>query len=299
MLASAVFQPPKLDVSGVSVGQILVGTVLGEAEAGGYLLDVGAPVPANVHAFEVRLSPNSTRGRVPGQGFAKLAVGEVYEAAVTAKDGDALNVSMAQAQRSIAWRRVMQLVDEDVTYFATVLRLGNAGATVDVEGLAAFVPWSHWHLTDEQRASKELVGTTLHVKFLEADQKRGRLVASHRRVQVSQRLDELAPGQVVEGVITAVKQFGVVVRLAGMDSLDGLLHISQVSRTFISSMEGIFEVGERVRCIVIKVEPKDGSISLSTKMLEQSAGDMLNNRSALFDRLEASGLEPMAEAQTA
>eukprot|EP00308_Calcidiscus_leptoporus_P005505 CAMPEP_0119377480 /NCGR_PEP_ID=MMETSP1334-20130426/45149_1 /TAXON_ID=127549 /ORGANISM="Calcidiscus leptoporus, Strain RCC1130" /LENGTH=271 /DNA_ID=CAMNT_0007396421 /DNA_START=176 /DNA_END=991 /DNA_ORIENTATION=- len=268
----------------VSVGQIVVGTVLGMAEGGGYLLDVGAPAPASVHAYEVCLKPNSTRGRVPGQGFAKLAAGEVYEAAVTAIDGDSLNVSIAQAQRSISWRRVMQMIDEDVTYFATVLRIGSAGATVDIEGLAAFVPWSHWQLSETERASQDLCGHKLHVKFLEADQKRERLVASHRRVKVAQRADELAAGQVVDGVVTSVKPFGAVVRLDGIEGVDGLLHISQVSQVYVEKMESVFEVGEHVRCLVIKVDPKDGSISLSTKMLERRAGDVMNNRSAVFTR---------------
>jgi len=269
-------------MNGISVGQIVVGAVLGIAESGGYLLDVGAPTAASVHAYEVCLKPNSTRGRVPGQGYAKLAAGEVYEAAVTAMDGDKLNVSIAQAQRSISWRRVMQMIDEDVTYFATVLRMGSAGATVDIEGLAAFVPWSHWHLSEKQHTSQELLGSELRVKFLEADQKRDRLVVSHRRVQVAQRAEELTTGHIIDGVVTSVKPFGAVVRLDGTEGLDGLLHISQVSQIFVEQMESVFEVGEHVRCVVIKVDPKDGSISLSTKMLERRAGDVLHNRSAVF-----------------
>jgi len=137
------------------------------------------------------------------------------------------------------------------------------------------LPWSHWYQEPGAKTSA-LVGTTLPVKFLETDQKRNRIVVSHRRVLVQQRMAAYAPGQLVEGTVAAIKPFGVVVRLE--DGLDGLLHVSQVSQLFVRELGSLFSVGETLRCMVIKVNPKDGSIGLSTKLLEAEPGDFIKAR---------------------
>lgn len=216
----------------------------------------------------------------PGQGWRQLEPGDVYEAQIIGVSGDDINVSLACAQRSVAWRRVKQIDEEDVAYNATVLRVSEAGATVAVERLPAFVPWSHWHRpsgTPGELAS--LIGSELRVKFLEVDRQAGRLMASNRRVQLQERLAELSPGQVVSGTVKALKEYGAVVRLSD-DGLDGLLHISQISQAFVSNVSAILSVGDSVRCVVIKVDARDGSVSLSTKRLEQRPGDMLRNQTA-------------------
>lgn len=274
------YKPPRPDA--LNVGQIVICTVLGPAPARGYFVDIGSPQPALLPAAEVCLMPNAT-GR--GQGWRKLEPGEVYEGQIIAAEADAINVSLARAQRSVAWKRVQQLADEDVSLNATVLRLSDAGATVAIERLAGFVPWSHWHLPGgtpgvAPEEPEALIGTELAVKFLEVEQQTNRLVASNRRVQLQQKIAELAPGQVVSGRVTAIKEYGAVVRLEE-GGLDGLLHISQISQAYVRDVSAVFSVGDAVRCVVLKLDAVDGSVSLSTKRLEQRAGDMLrNNRTA-------------------
>jgi len=253
-------------------------TVLGPAPASGYFVDIGSAKPALLPAADVCLLPNVTKKGThskPGQGWRELEAGDVYEGQIIGVSGDDINVSLACAQRSVAWRRVKQIEDEDVAYNATVLRVSEAGATVSVERLPAFVPWSHWHRpgeTPEQLSS--LIGSEIRVKFLEVDRQSKRLMASNRRVQLQERLAELAPGQVVSGTVTAIKDYGAVVRLSD-DGLDGLLHISQISQGFVNNVSAILALGQEVRCVVIKVDARDGSVSLSTKRLEQRPGDML------------------------
>jgi len=199
-------------------------------------------------------------------------------------DGAGVTVSLAAVHRNLAWRRVVQLQTADVTYDATVLRVGKAGATLDVESLPAFLPWSHWHLPEnEQRVG--LVGSTLQVKMLEVDRPRNRLVVSHRRYQLQKRLEQLRPGQLIDGVVSSVRPYGAVVTIA--DGLDGLLHISQVSNVFVRELSTVLSAGEKIRCVVIKVEMADGSVNLSTKMLEERAGELLKDRAALFERANA------------
>ena len=109
------------------------------------------------------------------------------EALVVGIAGSQVNVSVARAQRALAWRRVESLHRADVSYNATVIALADAGATVEVERLPGFVPWSHWQLPEAAWADrKALLGSRLPVKFLEVDAGRNRMVVSHRRRAVPQ-----------------------------------------------------------------------------------------------------------------
>lgn len=271
----------------LKVGQIVHTTVLEEHFGGGYSVDIGTfgePRLARLPKSEVALLPNVTSQlrSGAGKGWRALTPGSIFEGQVIAISGDGLiNVSLARAQRGLAWRRVNQLATEDVTYLATVLRIGVSGAIVSVEELAAFLPWSHWSLAKHKRTN-ELEGTMLPVKFLEVDRRRDRLIVSHRRVCLDEWFAKLEPGQVVEGDVTALKEYGAKVALA--DGLDGLLHISQLSQVYVKNISDVISVGDSIKCVVIKLDAKDGSISLSTSMLETKPGDIVRDAKEVFAR---------------
>ena len=89
-------------------------------------------------------------------------------------------------------------------------------------------------------------------------------------------------GSVVEGTVRAVKDYGAVVRLDS--GIEGLLHVSQISQVFVRNVSECVSEGAALRCVVIKVDEDDGSISLSTKMLESKPGEMLRNATAVYER---------------
>lgn len=107
-------------------------------------------------------------------------------------------------------------------------------------------------------------------------------VLSRARHAVQQRLDELSPGRLVSGRVAKLVPFGAVVRLA--DGLEGLLHVSQVSRLYVQNVSEVLTRGEELTCVVLKVDLADGSLALSTKMLESRPGEMLDDRAALLAR---------------
>ena len=277
------YAPAKLEDP--SVGQIVPCKIMEANEQGGYRVDIGASSFALLPAQEVLLNANASVA--PGenaQGTSVLPVGGVFEGQVLSTEGGEVTVSLAAVHRNLAWRRVVQLQAADATYVGKVLRVGKAGVTLDVEQLPAFVPWSHWHLPQDEQCDG-LVGSELKVKMLEVDRPRNRLVVSHRRFQLQERLEVLRPGQLIDGTIASVRPYGAVVTIA--DGLDGLLHISQVSNVFVRDIAAVLDVGEKIRCVVIKVDPADGSVNLSTKMLEEKAGDVLKDREAVFARANA------------
>jgi ribosomal protein S1 len=169
------YQPARIDESQLSVGRLVECTIIGKVDpkgpkgkAAGYEVEIGASQRAFVPRTHVALRPNATSstGSVIGKGWAELPIGSVLEGQVLAMDGVKVNVSIARRQTTLAWQRVSQLADLDVTIDATVLRLSDAGAALDVEGLSAVLPWSHWGVAPEDR-SWRLHGTRLPVKFLE------------------------------------------------------------------------------------------------------------------------------------
>lgn len=178
------YRPPRLDDASLKIGQVVETVVLGrlapfegDRRFRGYVVDVGASQPALVPATHVRLNPNASIGPSGinrGQSWGELPVGAVLEAQILgvpdecdlAVNVSCVNVSFARVQRNLAWQRVTQLSDLDVTIGAKVLRMNENGATLDVEGLPAFLPWSHWSLPEEERTWK-LYGKMLPVKFLE------------------------------------------------------------------------------------------------------------------------------------
>merc|ERR1712007_419420 len=84
--------------------------------------------------------------------------------------------------------------------------------------------------------------------------------------------------------------------------MGGLLHVSQISNDRICSVDGIFQVGELIKCMVLAVDKEKGRLSLTTKKLEPSPGDMLRNRELVMDKAEDMALmfrERVAAAEAA
>jgi small subunit ribosomal protein S1 len=293
------WKPPELQDAKLTAGQIVECVVLGKVEAQGqkrsvgYAVDIGMERPALVPRSQVALQPNRTLSRTQAgrTGWAELPVGTVVRGQISRVSPSGVNVSLARVQRDLAWERVTQLASEDFSLSAPVLHLNEAGATLDVEGLPAFLPWSHWAVPMEERSWK-LIGTRLSVKFLEVNQLKARLVVSNRRVSLDGAMSELVPGTLVEGRVAQIKDYGAVVELES--GIKGLLHVSQLSKAFVKDVKDCIDVGDRVCCIIIKVDENDGSVSLSTKRLEEKPGEMLRDAAAIFERASARGLSTQA-----
>jgi len=119
----------------------------------------------------------------------------------------------------------------------------------------------------------------------EAESRWARLVVSHRRFQLQERLEQLQPGALVDGTIDSIRPYGAIVTLA--EGLDGLLHISQVSKKYVRDVNDVLSPGTKIRGVVIKVDMSDGTVNLSTKMLESVPGEMIKGSAAVFERAMA------------
>lgn len=191
-----------------------------------------------------------------------------------------LLVSVRRIQYRQAWEKVLAKQAEDEVFQAEVVAVNRGGAICLVDGLRAFLPGSH--LTG-QLPTEDLIGQTLPLKFLEVNQDDNKLVVSNRRAVVEQQMSDLSRGDIVPGVIKALKPYGAFVDVGGMS---GLLHISQISYDRIEDLEKVLQPGQQVKCMIIDHDKVNGRIALSTKTLEPEPGDMLRDSAKVFELAE-------------
>ena len=110
------------------------------------------------------------------------------------------------------------------------------------------------------------------------------LVLSNRLAARSASFSQIQLGQLVEGKVTSLRPFGVFVEF---DSTTGLLHINQVSQKFVESLSAVFTVGQTVKAMIVNLDEGKGRISLSTKVLENFPGEMLENSADVMNEAEA------------
>mmetsp|Transcript_40708 Transcript_40708/g.161364 ORF Transcript_40708/g.161364 Transcript_40708/m.161364 type:complete len:130 (+) Transcript_40708:1041-1430(+) len=92
-------------------------------------------------------------------------------------------------------------------------------------------------------------------------------------------MNNFAPGQVVEGVVSGTKPYGLFV---DVDGVSGLLHISQISHSHIPDVAALVDVGQPIKCMVLNQDKNKGRMSLSTKVLENEPGDMVKDPEKVF-----------------
>merc|ERR1719261_1731970 len=149
-----------------------------------------------------------------------------------------------------------------------------------VEKQALTLPGSH---ITGMMPTEDMIGTKMLLKFLEVNQEASKLVVSNRKAMVEKQMSDLSRGDIVEGMVTALKPYGAFVEVGGMS---GLLHISQISYDRIEDLEKVLEPGMPIKCMIIDHDKVNGRIALSTKTLEPEPGDMLRNPQIVFDKAE-------------
>jgi small subunit ribosomal protein S1 len=189
-------------------------------------------------------------------------------------NGDELVVSLNKGLEQQDWLRMQDLFESKEVFEAEVTDFNRGGVLVSFGRLQGFVPNSHLTLIprglqgDRLREAKaELVGQTLSLVVIEANQQRRRLILSERAAQRHKRqqlLAELTEGEVRTGVVRNLVDFGAFVDLGGAD---GLIHISELDWTHIDHPSDILTVGDEVEVYVFNVDRERERIALSRKRL--------------------------------
>jgi small subunit ribosomal protein S1 len=185
------------------------------------------------------------------------------------------------------WDHVLLLMQEEGVVTSTVVDCNRGGLLVCNEKFQGFVPISHLddfpELEEEESREERLIkyiGCKLRLKVIECDPKRGRIVLSERAAQTEpgqrQRLlESIQAGDVVQGSVTNITEFGVFVDLGG---IEGLVHISEVSWGRVMNPRDFVELQREINVLVLQVNRDKCRVSLSLKQLQPNPWKEVRNR---------------------
>ena len=243
-------------------GGVVKGTVLA-IENDAALIDVGLKVEGRVPLKEFA---------APGQA-AEVKVGdevEVYIERFETTRGEA-SLSRERARREEAWEKLEQAYKDGERVSGVIFGRVKGGFTVDLDGAVAFLPGSQVDIRPV-RDIAPLVGTDQPFQILKMDRRRGNIVVSRRAVLEDTRAEQrnelianLHEGQVLEGVVKNITDYGAFVDLGGVD---GLLHVTDISWRRVNHPADALQIGQTVNVQVIRFNPETQRISLGMKQLE-------------------------------
>ncbi len=241
----------------------------------GIYVDIGGKAAAFLPLKEISLSADQDpTDQIPLERSREFLIIKGQDA-----DGQVV-LSVRQLEIKALWQQ-LQGLEAHETIQVRVTGTNKGGVTADYKGIRGFIPRSH--LIDRENLDA-LVGQKLDVSFLEVDPDRKKLVLSQRLATQSSRVQAFEVNDLVTGIVRDLKPFGVFIDL---DGITGLLHIQQVSNKYISSLDQVFKRGDTVKSVVIDIDPQRGRISLSTKVLENRPGEMLDSLASVMEDAEA------------
>jgi small subunit ribosomal protein S1 len=243
-------------------GSVLKGRVVG-IENDVALIDVGL----------------KSEGRVPLKEFTSqgsrldIKVGdevEVYLERMEDKNGEAM-LSREKARREEAWQLLEKSFKENQRVTGVIFGRVKGGFTVDLSGAVAFLPGSQVDIRPVRDAGP-LMGSPQPFLILKMDRSRGNIVVSRRAVLEESRAEarselvaSLKEGQVLQGVVKNITDYGAFVDLGGVD---GLLHVTDIAWKRINHPSEALHIGQTVQVQVVRFNPETQRISLGMKQLE-------------------------------
>ena len=225
-----------------------------------------------------------TEGRVPMKEFANMEgkplpkVGdtvEVFLERVENAAGEAV-ISREKAKREEAWTRLEGVYARAEPVMGAIVGRVKGGFTVDLGGASAFLPGSQVDIRPVRDVGP-LMGKEQPFAILKMDRPRGNIVVSRRAIleearaeQRTELVSQLAEGEIREGVVKNITDYGAFVDLGG---IDGLLHVTDMSWKRVSHPSQVLAVGDTVKVQIIKINPDTQRISLGMKQLQSDPWD--------------------------
>ena len=261
-------------------GEIVEGMVMG-ASPDGLIVDVGTKTEAVI--------PQGEMLSLGVEGAARLKAGDTVRVMVlqpSSSEGHAI-VSLDRARGEEGWDTLAARYESGETFDAQVTGHNRGGILVNVEGVNAFVPLSQIDSVrrddpDAATALANLVGKDVHLKVIELNRKRNRVILSERAAMAEWRkeqkdriLDSLQEGEIREGRVSSITDFGVFIDLGGAD---GLAHMTELTWERGKKAKDLYNVGDEVQDYILKVDRETKKISLSLKRAQPEKWDSTVDR---------------------
>lgn len=270
------------DIVALKSNTVVPGVVLSKRNRS-LTLDIGAKFEGSVEGREVERL---------GDSFDLIEEGQTIELFVLRTDDNGQpRVSIIRARQEKDWLRAEELLESKEIVSSKVIDFNRGGVLVAMGLIRGFIPASHLSLESQMEQVKSddpaerfqpLIGRTLQVKVIDIERKRNRLILSEKEAMREIRnqrkdaiLEELEVGEVRDGVVSSLADFGAFVNIGGAD---GLIHVSELSWSMVNHPSEVLNVGQKVQIKVISVERERKRIGLSLRQLQPRPWDTLAER---------------------
>ncbi|MBA4008317.1 MAG: 30S ribosomal protein S1 [Erythrobacter sp.] len=248
-------------------GRVVKGTVTA-IENGFAVIDVGLKSEGRISLKEFSRGEDDHGLTVGGEV-------EVFVDRVENADGEAM-LSRDRARREAAWDKLESEFGEGKRVEGRIFGRVKGGFTVDLDGAVAFLPGSQVDIRPVRDVTP-LMDVPQPFQILKMDRRRGNIVVSRRAVleetraeQRSELINDLVEGQIIDGVVKNITDYGAFVDLGG---IDGLLHVTDMSYKRVNHPSEVIAIGDTVTVQIVRINAETQRISLGMKQLESDPWD--------------------------
>jgi small subunit ribosomal protein S1 len=249
-------------------GTVVKGKIVG-IEKDFAIVDVGLKTEGRILLKEFGTGPD---------GKATAAIGDTVEVFLERVEnalGEAV-ISREKARREEAWTRLEGVFERQEPVVGSIVGRVKGGFTVDLGGASAFLPGSQVDIRPVRDVGP-LMGKEQPFAILKMDRPRGNIVVSRRAIleearaeQRTELVSQLLEGEIRDGVVKNITDYGAFVDLGG---IDGLLHVTDMSWKRVSHPSQVLAVGDTVKVQIVKINPDTQRISLGMKHLQSDPWD--------------------------
>ncbi|MDP2934155.1 MAG: S1 RNA-binding domain-containing protein [bacterium] len=261
------------------IGDVIEATVVG-IKPSMIFLDLKNFKTGIILGKEMRLNPKEFKGVKPGELISVKIIN------IENEDGYA-EVSLLKAGEEKKWQNLRDKMESGETIEAKVLKANKGGLMVEIEKIEAFMPVSqlssaHYPRVEGGNKQKillelnKLVDKTLNLKIIDLDPREKKLIVSEKATEekkLKKALEKYKSGDVVEGIVTGIVDFGVFIKF---DELEGLIHISEIDWQIIDNPAEFFNVGDKVKAKIVEID--GDKVSLSTKAMKDNPWEKIKDK---------------------
>jgi small subunit ribosomal protein S1 len=245
------------------------------------LIDIGLKTEGRVALKEF-----TNHGREPAPGVGDTV--EVYLERIENALGEAV-ISRDKARREESWVKLEQAFEKAEKVEGVIFNQVKGGFTVDLDGAVAFLPRSQVDIRPVRDVGP-LMNVPQPFQILKMDRRRGNIVVSRRTVLEESRAEQrheivanLAEGQVIDGTVKNITDYGAFVDLGG---IDGLLHVTDIAWRRVNHPTEVLNIGQQVKVRIIKINHETHRISLGMKQLQEDPWSAIESRYSVGQKLK-------------
>ena len=222
-----------------------------------------------------------------------LKAGDKIVAKVVDPENDKgyVELSLSEADKQKSWQIIKELAESGEITTVKIIGANAGGLLAEINELKAFLPVSqlstdHYPKVDDGNRAKiseelrKLVGQELSVKVMDFNPRTNKLILSERELAATTNtkklLDSYKVGDVVDGIVSGVTDFGVFIKFANDPDLEGLIHISELAHGLIENPKELVKINDVLQVKIVEI--KDGRVSLSLKALKENPWDKVSEK---------------------